>query len=48
MTYTPGIGKFHVVLPEIGIFFPSLGNKKFYTYLKLSIISGLKKQIMLD
>jgi hypothetical protein len=32
--------EFHVILPEIGNFFASLGNKKFYTYLILSIIPG--------
>jgi hypothetical protein len=48
MTYTPGIGKFRIILPEIGKFFASLGNKKLYTYLILSIIPGFKKQMMPD
>jgi hypothetical protein len=56
MTHTPGIGKFHVILPEIGKFSASLGNTTFksyllffghcHIYLILSIISGLKKQMM--
>ncbi len=44
MTHTPGIGKFHVILPEIGNLFESLGNKMLYT----SLISGFKKQMMPD
>jgi hypothetical protein len=44
MTHTPGIGKFHIILPEIGNLFESLGNKKLYT----SLISEFKKQMMPD
>jgi hypothetical protein len=43
MTHSPGIGKFCVVLPEIGNFF-----LHFWGIESLSTISGLKKQMIPD
>jgi hypothetical protein len=45
MTQIPGIGKFHIILPEIGNLFESLGNKKLHTC--TSLISGFKKQMLM-
>jgi hypothetical protein len=54
MTDTPGIGKFRVILPEIWNFLWGIKSLTgiccfsyhCYTYLILSIISGLKKKMM--